>query len=100
MMDLMIMRGHMPVRGVVTAEGYATGLTGAQMQPPAIYFDAFFADILLSRFDLFDRAQMLADMTVLTHSLKLRNSGIIRTAPILTAGRSFCRELHEWPPTG
>lgn len=100
MMDLMIMRGHMPVRGVVTAEGYATGLTGAQMQPPAMDFDAFLTYVLLGGFDLRDCAEMLADMTVLTHFLKLRNSGIILSAPILTAGRSFCRELHGWPPTG
>jgi hypothetical protein len=56
MMDLMVMRGHMPVRGIVAAEGYPTGLAGTQVQPPAVYFDAFFADILLSRFDLLDRA--------------------------------------------
>jgi hypothetical protein len=56
MMDLMVMRGHMPVRGIVTAEGYPTGLAGTQVQPPAMYFDALFADILLSRFDLLDRA--------------------------------------------
>ena len=100
MMDLIIVRGHMPVRGVVTAERYATGLTGAQMQPPAMYFDAFFADVLLRRFDLLDGAQVFAYMAVLTHSLKLRNSGINRDSAILTAGRSFCRELHGWPPTG
>ena len=98
MVDLVIMRGHVPVRRIVTAEGYAAGLTGAQVQPPAMDLDAFFADILLGRFNLLDRTQVLAYMAVLTHLLKLRNSGIIRWP--LTGGRSFCRSLHGSPSTG
>jgi len=54
----------MPVWGIVTAERYATGLASAQVQPPAMYFYAFFAYILLSGFDLRDRAQVLAYMTI------------------------------------
>lgn len=81
MMDLMIMGGHMPVRGIVTAEGYSTGLTGTQVQPPAMYFDAFLTDIFFSGFDLRDCAQVLADMAVLTHPLKLRDSGINSGGP-------------------
>ena len=74
MVDLMIMRGHMPVWGIVTAKRYTTGLAGTQVQPPAMYFYAFFAYILLGGFDLRDRAKVLAYMTILTHILKLRDS--------------------------
>lgn len=74
MVDLMIMSGHMPVWGIVTAERYATGLASTQVQPPAMDFDAFLTYVLLGGFDLRDRAQVLAYMTILTHILKLRDS--------------------------
>jgi hypothetical protein len=76
MMDLVIMRSHMPVRGIVTAEGYAASLASPQVQPSAMYFHAFFANMLFCSFDGCDRAQVLTYMAVLTHSLKLRVSGI------------------------
>jgi hypothetical protein len=68
MMDLMIMRGHMPVGRVVAAKGYTAGLTGAQVQPPAMYFDAFFTNMFFCRFDFCDRAQMFAQMAVFAHT--------------------------------
>jgi hypothetical protein len=74
MVDLMIMRGHVPVWGIVTAERYATSLAGTQVQPSAMDFDAFLTYVLLGGFDLRDRAQVLAYMTILTHILKLRDS--------------------------
>jgi len=70
----MIMRGHMPVWGIITTKGHATGLAGTQVQPSAMYFYAFFAYIFFGGFDLRDCAQVLAYMSVLTHFLKLRDS--------------------------
>jgi hypothetical protein len=68
MMDLMIVRGHMPVRGIITAEGYAAGLTGTQVQPSAMNFDAFLADMFFSGFNFGDGTQVLAYMAILTHT--------------------------------
>lgn len=41
-----------------------------------MFFDAFLAYMLFGRFDLGDRTQVFAVMTVLAHSLKLRDSGV------------------------
>jgi len=60
MMDLMIMRGHVPVGRIVTAKGDAAGLAGAQMQPPAVNFDAFLANVFFRGLDVGDRAQVFA----------------------------------------
>jgi hypothetical protein len=60
MMYLVIMSGHVPVRRVVTAKGYPTGLAGTQMQPPAVNFNAFLTNILLCGFDFGDGAQVFA----------------------------------------
>lgn len=74
-MGLMIVCGHMPVRRIITAKRYSTGLAGAQVQPPAMDFDALLADVFFSGLDLRDRVKVLAYMAVLTHVLKLRDSG-------------------------
>ena len=81
MMCLMIMRGHVPVWGVVTTQGNAAGLASTQMQPPAVNFYTFFANIFFRGLDVCDRAQMFAQMTILTHILKLRDSRINTAGP-------------------
>jgi len=59
-MYLMIMRGHVPVWGVVTTQGNAAGLASTQMQPCAVYFDTFLANIGLGGFDVGDRTEVFA----------------------------------------
>src|ERR1700722_6046666 len=80
-MRLMVVRGHMTVGRVVTAKGDAAGLAGTQMQPPAVNFDTFFANIFFRGLPVGDGAQMFAQMTILTHILKLRDSGINTAGP-------------------
>lgn len=50
----------MPVRRIIAAKGDSASLAGAQMQPPAVHFDAFFADIGLGGLNIGDRIQVLA----------------------------------------
>jgi hypothetical protein len=78
-MRLMVVCGHVTVWRVVTAKGDAAGLAGTQMKPPAVNFDTFFANIFFRGLDVGDCAQMFAQMTILTHILKLRDSGINKT---------------------
>jgi len=74
MMDLMVMCGHVSHGRIITAEGDAAGLTGAQMNPCCVLFDAFHANELFRGLDLLDRAYMFANMSVLAHNLKLQDS--------------------------
>ncbi len=60
MMYLMIMRGHVPVWGVVTTPCYAAGLASTQMQPCAVYFDTLLTNIGLGGFDIGDRTEVFA----------------------------------------
>lgn len=96
-MDLMIVRRHMAVGGIVTAKGYTAGLAGSQVHPGAVNFDAFCTNKLFGRLDFSDRAQMLAYLAVFTHILKLRDSGDLFVRQIFWNSRNLFSliVLHE-----
>lgn len=96
MMCLVIVRGHVPGRGVVTAEGHATGLTRTQMQPSAVLFNAFFTDIGLGGFDVSDGAEVLAQVSILTHTLKLRVLDQSRAIFFPSTSRMAVDRVNSW----
>ncbi|EOR95061.1 hypothetical protein ADIARSV_1761 [Arcticibacter svalbardensis MN12-7] len=57
------------MRRSITAKGVTTSLTGAQMHPAALYFDAFLANTVLS-YDNFFNGLNVAACILIDHFLK------------------------------
>src|SRR5262245_27369498 len=73
------MRGRMPRRRTVTAQGAAAGLAGSQMHPSAAHLLALFADVALRMPDLVDRREVRTSFA--GHCLSLLEPAAIRRAP-------------------
>ncbi len=59
-MDFVVMRCHMLMRGVVTTKCYTAGLTRAEMYPLRVQPDTFLTDLCLGGLDVGNSGQVFA----------------------------------------